>query len=348
MSGSQKNLSVAAIVPVYNVEKYLRQCLDSLLGQTCAFSDIILVDDGSTDASGAICDEYAESCDIVSVVHKRNAGLGFARNSGLDAISATTDYVMFIDSDDWLDPCALEILVGAMRGSCAECVMGGHTKRDNDSKKLFELKLGNREYRGEEIRNELMPRLCGSAPSLSDSIPMSSCSSLFSAEYIAEHDLRFPSEREVLSEDFVFKFNALLYASRVITCDFTQYNYRTNPRSLSMSYRPDRFEATLRFYGIALKMINAAGLPHEAITRMQKTLFIYLRKCISQELPQASGKPLIEAVDAVRSMVDDACVRAVVLEYPIGQLGWKQRTFVYMLRKRQAHLLLFMAKLGVL
>ena len=94
--------AVSVIVPVYNVEPYLYRCVDSLTGQTLTDIEIILVDDGSTDGCGRICDEYAAADPRVRVVHQENAGLSEARNAGIDR--ARADYLMFVDSDDWVEP----------------------------------------------------------------------------------------------------------------------------------------------------------------------------------------------------------------------------------------------------
>ena len=96
----EKLLSV--IVPVYNVENYLSRCVDSILSQSGVTLEVLLVDDGSTDASGKICDSYAARDDRVKVIHKENGGLSSARNTGLDRASG--DYVTFVDSDDYLEP----------------------------------------------------------------------------------------------------------------------------------------------------------------------------------------------------------------------------------------------------
>ena len=97
---------VSVIVPVYNVAAYLQRCLDSLLGQTYRNLEIICVNDGSTDGSAAILDEYATKDARIKVIHQENAGVSVARNRGLD--SATGEYVGFIDADDWLEPDAYE------------------------------------------------------------------------------------------------------------------------------------------------------------------------------------------------------------------------------------------------
>ena len=92
---------VSIIVPVYNVEKYLVRCMESLLNQTLKEIEIILVDDGSPDNCPQMCDEYARRDSRVKVIHKSNAGLGYARNSGLDV--AVGEYIAFVDSDDYVD-----------------------------------------------------------------------------------------------------------------------------------------------------------------------------------------------------------------------------------------------------
>lgn len=100
---------VSVIVPVYNTEKYLRKCVDSILNQTYKNLEVILVNDGSQDNSGIICDEYAQSDKRVKVIHKENSGPAYARNTGIKV--ATGDYIAFVDSDDWLDKTMYEDIV---------------------------------------------------------------------------------------------------------------------------------------------------------------------------------------------------------------------------------------------
>lgn len=94
------NKLVSVIVPVYNVEKYLERCINSIIQQSYNNLEIILIDDGSTDASGKICDEYKEKDDRIIVIHKENGGLSDARNAGIKIF--TGEYVTFIDSDDYV------------------------------------------------------------------------------------------------------------------------------------------------------------------------------------------------------------------------------------------------------
>lgn len=103
---------ISVIVPIYNVEQYLSRCVDSILAQTFRNFELILVDDGSPDNCGAICDEYAKKYDFITVIHKENGGLSDARNHGIDI--AKGEYLSFIDSDDWVTPDFLEKLYDAI------------------------------------------------------------------------------------------------------------------------------------------------------------------------------------------------------------------------------------------
>ena len=111
---------ISVVVPVYNVEKYLRKCIDSIINQTYKNLEIILVDDGSPDKCGEICDEYAKKDNRVKVIHKKNAGVSSARNDGID--NATGEYIIFVDSDDWLEDNAIEIMVDKLNEYDYDCV----------------------------------------------------------------------------------------------------------------------------------------------------------------------------------------------------------------------------------
>ena len=101
-------IKISVIVPVYNIEPYIRECLDSIVNQTYSNLEIILVDDGSTDSSGLICDEYAQKNKRITVFHKPNGGLVSARKTGV--LLATGEYVTYVDSDDWIETKAYEEL----------------------------------------------------------------------------------------------------------------------------------------------------------------------------------------------------------------------------------------------
>ena len=128
---------ISIIIPVYKVEKYLRKCLDSVAAQTYKDLEVLLVDDGSPDGCGAICDEYAGKDERFIVIHKKNEGVARARNSALDL--ATGDYISFIDSDDWIEENTYEYFMESLDKYGADCVVGRCRKVfDRDDKLEYE------------------------------------------------------------------------------------------------------------------------------------------------------------------------------------------------------------------
>ena len=118
------NETVSIIIPVYKVEKYLNRCVESVVNQTYSNLEIILVDDGSPDNCPQMCDEWAVKDERIKVIHKENAGLGIARNSGMEM--ATGDYLMFVDSDDFLSLHAVEVLYRRIKADDSDLAVGKH------------------------------------------------------------------------------------------------------------------------------------------------------------------------------------------------------------------------------
>lgn len=123
---------VSVIVPIYNTEKYLRKCLDSIVNQTYERLDIILVDDGSTDASKDICDEYEKRDNRIHVIHKKNAGNGSARNTGLEHIKG--QWILWVDSDDLIHQKQIEVLLNIAKKLNADIVVGGYQAVSDNEK----------------------------------------------------------------------------------------------------------------------------------------------------------------------------------------------------------------------
>ncbi len=121
---------ISIIVPVYNPGLYLAPCIDSILNQSFTDFELLLIDDGSTDGSGAICDAYAEKDNRVRVLHKKNGGVSSARNLGLD--EAVGEFVFFADADDLIPPAALSVLMACM-DDMTDMALGGYCKFENDS-----------------------------------------------------------------------------------------------------------------------------------------------------------------------------------------------------------------------
>ncbi len=211
--------TISVVVPVYKVEEYLHDCVDSILAQTYTDFELILVDDGSPDRCGAICDDYAAKDRRVRVIHQENQGLSGARNSGMDAASGA--YITFVDSDDVVHETYLEILLAAMNDNTdiAICQLEAFV----DNAVPDKMAPGTWKQAGYERRNALIKLYEGSAE-----LPINAWGKLFRRSLLEE--LRFPVGR--LHEDQFFTPRVFYRANMITSCDAKLYYYRTRQESI--------------------------------------------------------------------------------------------------------------------
>ena len=194
MQNAAKGDTVSVIVPVYKVEQYLDRCMQSLLGQTYSNLEIILVDDGSPDGCPALCDRYAQQDSRVKVIHKRNAGLGFARNSGLDV--ATGEYVSFVDSDDYVTPDMVEKLYAAAKRLDADAVYGGFSLAGPDGVRKGPGLEQETVWRGDQVRQLLLDQVATRPGRTRDTaMEVSVWRALFRRSTLEENQIHFVSEQ---------------------------------------------------------------------------------------------------------------------------------------------------------
>lgn len=333
---------ISVIVPVYNVEKYLRQCLTSLVNQTYRNIEVVMVDDGSKDSGGLICDEYAKKYQNFSVVHKKNAGLGMARNTGLEYINGK--YVVFVDSDDYVENTLIENLYKNLLKNKVDMCKGGFKRFTDANEVIFERKYNDVLYEGDKAKTELLPRMIGSSPLDHDSIEMCVWGAIYNANIIRNFGVKFHSEREFISEDLVFNIDYMQYANGACTIPDTGYNYRVNLKSLSTSYRPDRFEACKFLYLEMKRKLQNLGYDEDALLRLDRTFFIYLRMCIRQEKPSALKEKKKNLISNIDKICQDQVVVDVINNYPSKYLGFSQRLFLNLIKGKHSNILYILAK----
>ena len=239
-----KNVKISIIVPVYNVEKYLAKCVDSLLSQTMPEIEIILVDDGSPDNCPKICDEYAKKDDRVKVCHKKNGGLSSARNEGLQHVSG--EYYMFVDSDDWLDLDTCKVTYDYAKQTDADSLMFSYTKEFGDHSIVNH--VFNKDFitwNKTEIQKNFHRRLFGligeelTRPQDGDLI-VSACMQLFKTEKFK--DIRFVDTQKIGTEDCWYQILVYDKCDRFVYIDKPFYHYlRINDGSLTTKYNPNLF-----------------------------------------------------------------------------------------------------------
>ncbi|NJE45754.1 glycosyltransferase [Massilimicrobiota sp. SW1139] len=331
---------ISVVVPVYNVEKYLEECIESILKQVYTNYEIILVDDGSTDSSGNICDFYALNFPNIQVIHKNNEGLGMARNTGIER--AKGDYITFIDSDDYVDENLLLDLISNIKKCNADVCLGGFKKVSDDKKILFTEQYNMAVYYHNGVTNDIFIKMLGSLPNKHDVIRMSVCNTLFKLSIINKYNLRFLSEREYISEDLLFDLDYYLHANKCILLNNINYNYRYNPSSLTTSYKKDRFNSTIKFFEYLEQRLYYYKFNDESILRMKKMFFVYLRSCIKQEKIKVSEKTFFESISNIKNMCNNNYVKKIINTYPYFQLNFKQMFFILLIKLKVYYLLYFL------
>lgn len=248
---------VSIIIPVYNMEKYLVQCLDSVVGQTYSNLEVIIVDDGSTDASPKICDEYANKYSFVTIYHKPNGGLCSARNYGLNRI--TGDWILFVDSDDWCETDYVEKLMGKSgeRGGMDAILSSVNSqKRDSsfhveystylkegvyddpeEMKMLHALAIGNMK----NWKNKWSDKLDGAG---GNGAPWNK---LFKREIVEKHGLKFEEDTRVW-EDLLFNMRYFEYVHRVCYVDARGYYYRFVDSGITKRFDANRLKKERYFF----------------------------------------------------------------------------------------------------
>ncbi len=223
----QKNELISIIVPVYNVEKYIEKCINSITNQTYKKIEIILIDDGSTDGSGKMCDEYALMDKRVKVIHKENAGVSSARNLGINM--ANGEWISFVDADDWLDSDFCEKLYNeAITNEKLDIISSGYNRVYSTKQEKINCKIERIKYSAQEYFIKLLNVQNG----------YGFCHmKLIRRECIK--DIKFHEDIEV-GEDALFNMELVKNIREVLILGQALYNYRFNNNSLVRKY-DDRY-----------------------------------------------------------------------------------------------------------
>lgn len=267
---------VSIIVPIYNVEKYLDRCMESLVNQTLKDIEVIMVDDGSPDRCPQMCEEWAKKDSRIKVVHKKNGGLGFARNSGLDV--ATGKYVAFVDSDDFVKTDMYEKLYEQVEQYQADTIFCGLYKYWNDDKIIENRHVDKLTvFEGQSLVN-LSLDFVGSPIGVKKDwkYEMSVWHGLYSNNIIKQHAIRFRSEREILSEDIVFQELYLPYAKKTVYVPESYYYYCfNNGGSLTHAkYDSSRYTRMVKLFHC---LCNLTRDRDPQCLRAQRFLLAYMR-----------------------------------------------------------------------
>lgn len=245
---------VSIVLPIYNVEKYLDRCIESVINQTYRNLEILLVDDGSPDDCPQKCEEWVKKDGRIKVIHKANAGLGYARNTGIE--NASGEYICFFDSDDYIDPSTIEKAYNTAQKNNSDMVLFGHYDVNAQGKivRTYIPTIDKESYVSSEVQEVLLPDLVSDNPATgkSTNLWLSACFCMYSMKLILESNWRFASERDIISEDVYSLLRLYRNVEKVTIIPEAFYYYCENSTSLTHTYKADRFNRIKRFYNACI------------------------------------------------------------------------------------------------
>lgn len=336
---------VSVVVPVYNVERYLERCVESIRNQTLQDLEIILVDDGSPDNCPAMCDKYTQLDSRIKVVHKKNAGLGMACNSGIEVASG--EYIAFCDSDDWIEPEMYAKMYEVAIRHDADAVFTGLRRVDGNGKILEWMPHPSKEhvYSGCEVLRLVCDIICAEPHERFDhSIQVSAKVVLYKKSLISTNNLRFVSEREYPSEDLIFNISVLHYAKTAVVLNTCFYNYFVNDDSITTTLKEDRFDKIIRSVQLISSIVggNNADIFSDAETRLHR--FIIGEARMQARLIINSTESANRKRQLINDLSNNEHLKRAVRKYPLKMMPLKHRIMLYIILSGNYNLLKYIFK----
>ena len=293
---------VSVVLPIYNVEKYLNRCIESVVRQTYKKIEIILVDDGSPDGCPQKCDDWAKRDGRIKVVHKKNAGLGYARNTGIE--NASGEYICFFDSDDYIADDTIEKAYEAVKKENADIGIFGFSTVDKNGNvtNVIAPKTKCQKYVGENVLTTFLPDLISWNPDngVATDLRMSAWTALYSMKLIQRNSWRFVSEREIISEDVYSLLDLYCDVKTVVVIPEAFYFYCENETSLTHSYKKDRYNQIKHFYKACIDKCDKLEYSKEVKRRMAypftANTIAAMKMIVSSDLSNTEKKKMIGGI----------------------------------------------------
>ncbi len=294
---------ISVIVPVYRAELSIARCIESIQAQTYENLQIILIDDGSPDNSGTICDDYAKDDARIVVLHTENAGVSSARNCGLS--HAEGGYVAFVDSDDYITSTFIDDAYAQMKERRVDLYLAGLTMEINEAERHVRSEVYQAKQKTYSIR-ELLEAFNIDYPFLLICGP--TCK-LYRTDIIVDNRLRFDPDLS-LGEDMLFNFDYYQHASNAYFSNNVFYHYiRGNEESLFSRYSPSLYEDTVKIYDRMRMLMMSVNCSKESIHRMEALYGRILISCIYHEYMFCNKSTPDSRKEVIRKVANNPYVR---------------------------------------
>lgn len=328
---------ISVIVPCYNVEQYLPKCIDSIVEQTYKNLEIILVDDGSPDRCGEICDEYARKDSRIKVIHKENGGLAAARNSGQDAASGFS--MMFVDSDDWLEPDCCEKAMKAMMEHDVELVMFDEFVNNPYSQEIvhsFKDGIGSRKF-DKNGCSSLQARVLD----FNGEIAMA-FQKLIRMDYLKKYNIRHVDELCQGAEGFVFNIQLYEHLNSAYYLDEPLLHYRYNGNSISHTASVKNNILIVRCMEWIDEYIKKSKSPYDLHAGvLNRMLFVICTTAITGYFNPYYKKTFKEKVAEFDSFMKEPLVVQAISKASWKGLNLQRKVILLLIKLKQYHLISF-------
>ncbi len=328
------DIKVSVIIPVYNVEKTLNRCIDSILNQTLKEIEVILVDDGSTDRSSAICDDYEIKYEKISVIHKENEGLGPTRNAG--TAIARGEYIYHCDSDDWVDLSMLEnVYLNAKRNN-ADAVIFGYkifTEKDGNLKKYGVISSVDQEFNTkDEIQNFFISNLNNAY------IAQSACNRIIKRTFLGKNQIQFKPYRRC--QDIMFSLDLFDHLQTLNVVSQNYYNYIIEPGTYKGRNFKDMIGIYLDVYKEMLNHFSKWGKCNESNEKVLSNLNI--ANITNYASFYVIKKAQNRKITIIRELIEDSRVQQLFCSIKISDIKSRFiKMSYYAIMKKNPTLLLF-------
>lgn len=312
----EKRPKISVIIPVYRTEKYLSECVDSVLAQTFDALELILIDDGSPDSCPQICDDYLKRDNRVRVFHKENEGAAAARNVGLDA--ARGDYITFVDSDDYIDSMMYENMIRTIERYNCDFVVCDCVKEYEGYSQQYTHDVRGGYYNEEQFIKEYMPQLL-ILPSIEYPVTISNWVCLFRRELLEKPFIRYQSGIR-FSEDWLFGAQAALKAKTFYYMKGeNHYHYRMNEQSVTHTFKKDKWNDYCKLYDNIKKEFSKVE-KYDFHVQINRVL-LFLLYNVLDDLNKTKQLGIKEKVIKIKDIIKSSEVKRMFKQLNI----WKQQ-----------------------
>lgn len=331
---------VSVIVPIYKVEAYLDQCIQSITEQSYQNLEIILVDDGSPDKCPQICDCWAQKDNRIQVVHKVNGGLSDARNTGISLASGS--YLIMPDGDDYLMPDMIETMVNYAQKYQAQCILGGYQRLWPDGTLM--------EHSGtdavlicdskQKVETCILRRLIGAEYKEIPHLNQSVGTKLYNCRLIHNGGLTFLPTKEIGCEDFLFNISFFEKVEKAVIIPENGYIYRLNNQSISTTFNSERANCLIRLY----KRLKPEVVLSDTL-EYQQMLAANILGGISVHIKQIVASDVSDKISKIAFLMHDETVREMLLQCRMLKIKFPLSLFCLLMKYRMKYTLFFLIRL---